>query len=986
MTANQGKSTVLVYGTNMSGYRTIYALGKLGYKTILLNRGKYVDEVKNQVLSQLPLDLCWACAFGPQRMFVGLGALNVFYSADILEIKGTPGNYKVKIKKKDPYVNNFICTECNKCVEVCPEDAIEVMPKVFWENIYLINEEKCTKCGKCEEVCPTGALKLDKKEEELEVEVAGIVLSPEYVDVDKGDLEKFGYKVFKNVLKNSDIVRGNIPTSFVLNSLKRRSDGKLPQKIALIVTPQYNNIEYEDFNTTNIAVYRAVRIKELHPSADVTIFMRNYRGFGKGAYKIYEKVKEIGVKIIKADDVYLNELDNNDLEITYKLAGKQNKENYEFVILVTGQKAPIEEVKKFEKLCKIKGDNHGFCYIEPFTNNKTNIPGIYAGGEFTGPRGNPETIWEGYDIAQDILDFLGKPVVSPPQPPPFRDVSKEEPKIGVFLCSCFGKFNDKIDLEKLKDEASKIPYVTHVEILNGACTPQTIQENAKKIRESGVNRVILAVCTPLQKLMKFRKTVMMGGLNPLLAEFLRLREDIVNVHEDNEKKLEKALSLIRASALKLKYALPFPGASDKFHGKAFVIGGGVAGMEAAIRLARRGVQVTLIEKSDSLGGIAYQLESDIDGRDLKKFIESQIEEINRNENIKVYLNSEVESIKGYAGNFKIIFSENKKITHIEDAGVIFIATGAKIREVSSYFYGKNPNVYTQLDMEKAINEGKFSAKSVAMIQCVGSRNKAYPYCSRICCSQALKNALKLREKGIEVTILYRDLKLYGFKEDYYKEAVNKEVNFIRFYDDNYPKAEQTENGFKITVKEYGTDEEKAINCDALVLSVGIRPDIETNKKLSQMTGIKLFENGFFAISPGPFEEAAKKLMKPFELQTNGVFPIGMALSPRTVDESLLTARQAVGQSLIFLKKQRLPAPNGVFVSEVDESKCVGCGYCVEVCPYNARSIDEVKKKAVVHPFLCDSCGACVVACPSGAAFIRDLQDKQVIASIDALLE
>ncbi len=985
MSSPDSKSTVLVYGTNMAGYRTIYALGKLGYKTILLNRGKYVDEIKNQVLSQLPLDLCWACSFGPQRMFVGLGALQVFYNAEILEVKGNAGNFKVKIKKKDPYVNNFICTECNKCVEVCPENAIEVMPKVFWENIYLINEEKCTKCGECEKVCPTGALKIDKKEEELEVEIAGIVLAPEYVDVGKGDLEKFGYGVFKNVLKNSDIVRGNIPTSFVKNSLKRRSDGKLPLKIAIIVTPQYNPIEYEDFNTTNIAVYRAIKIKEVHPSADVTIFMRNYRGFGKGAYKLYEQAKELGVNIIKADDVYFNELENKDIEISYKLGGKQHKENYEFVILVTGQKAPIDEVKKLEKICKIKGDNHGFCYIEPFTINKTNIPGIFAGGEFTGPRGNPETVWEGYDIAQDILDFLGKPVVSPPQPPPFKNVSMEEPKIGVFLCSCFGKFNDKIDLEKLKSEAEKLPYISHVEIIESCCIPPKIQETAKKIRESGVNRVILAVCTPLQKLMKFRKAVMMGGLNPLLADFLRLREDIVNVHDNKDKKLEKALSLIKASAMKLKYALPFPGVSDSFTGKAFVIGGGVAGMEAAIRLAKRGVEVTLIEKSSSLGGIAYQLDSDIEGRDLKKFIESQFEEIKRLDNIKVYLNSEITDIKGYAGNFKITFTEDKKVIHQEKAGVIFIATGARLRQTNAYFYGKNKNVYSQFDLEKALEKGEFNAKSVVMIQCVGSRNKNVPYCSHICCSHAVKNALKLREKGIDVTILYRDLKLYGFKEDYYKEAVNKEIKFIRFYDDKYPEVKETENGFVVNVKEYATDEEKQLNCDSLILSIGIEPDIETNRKLAQFTGIKLFENGFFALTPGPFEEAAKKLMKPFELQTNAVFPIGLALSPRTVDESLLTARQAVGQSLVFLKKKRLPAPNGVFVSEVDESKCVGCGYCVEVCPYNARSIDEVRKKAVVHPFLCDSCGACVVACPSGAAFIRDLQDKQVIASIDALL-
>ncbi len=984
MTSPQN-STVLIYGTNMAGYRAIYALGKLGYKSILLNRGSYVDEVKNQVLSQLPMDLCWACAFGPQRMFVGLGALQVFYNSDIVDIKGEPGNFTVKVKKKDPYVNNFLCTECNRCVNVCPEKAVEVLPKIFWENIYLINETLCNKCGKCEEVCPTGALKIDKNEEIVEVNVGAIYLTPEYVNPDKGDLEKFGYKVFKNVLKNSEIVSSGVTTSFIIDSVKRPSNGEIPKKIAVIVTPQYNEGEFEDFNTTNLAVYRGVKLKELLPDTEVTIFMRNYRGFGKGHYSLYIEAKEKGVNILKADDIFLKEDSNHNVNIDYKLAGKEKSELFELVILVTGQKSHVEEVEKFEKLCGIKGDNHGFCYVEPFTNFKTNIKGIFAGGEFTGPQGNPETVWEGYGAVPDLLEFLGAPVVTPPKPPVFRDVYREQVKVGLFICNCFGKFNDKIDLEKLKTESLKLDYISHVEIIDSCCTPPMIQETAKKIRSSGVNRVILAVCTPLQKLMKFRKAIMMGGLNPLLSELLRLREDIVNVHDNKDKKLEKALSMIRASALKLKYAESFKGVTDKFTGKAVVIGGGVAGMEAALKLSQRGIRVSLIEKNEVLGGTAYSLYSDIEGRDLKGFIDNRKEAVLNNPDIKVYTGSEVTLIQGYAGNFKLFVENGDKKNDILEAGAIFIATGALTRETSAYFYGKNQNVVNQSELEELLNNGKFKHKSVVTIQCVGSRNKQVPYCSRICCSHALKNAIKLREKGVKVTILYRDLKLYGFKGDFYKEALNKGVDFIRFNDDKYPKVKEVDGGFNVEVEEYGSDNKISLKCDMLALSVGIVPDIETNKKLSAMTGLKLYDNGFFALTPGPYEEAAKKLMKPFELQTNGVFPIGMALSPRTVDESLLTARQAVGQSLVFLNKKALPAPNGVFVSEVNESKCVGCGYCVDVCPYNARSINPVTNKAEVHPFLCDNCGACVVACPSGASFLRDLQDKQVISSIDALL-
>ena len=974
-------STVLVYGTNMAGYRAIYALGKLGYKSILLNRGSYVDEVKNQVLSQLPMDLCWACAFGPQRMFIGLGALQVFYNSELVKVDGSPGNFKVKFRKKDPYVNNFICTECNKCFDVCPENAIKIIPKIFWENIYYIDESKCNKCGKCEEACPTGALKLNKEFEEVEVNVGAIYLTPEYIEPEKGDLEKFGFQTFSNVLKNNQIVSSGVTTSFILDSIKRKSDGKIPESISIIVTPQYNTNEFEDCNTTNIAMYRAVKIKELLPDAKVLIFFKNYRGFGKGHFKLYLEAKEKGVKIVRADEIFLKETSNKNIEILYKIGENNLTEEVELTILVTGQIAPTNEIKKLEKICGIKGDNHGFCYVEPFSNFKTGVDGILAGGEFTGPTANPETVWEGYSAVTYLLDYLGSPVVSPPKPPVFRDVTNETVKVGVFLCSCFGKFYNEIDLEQLKNEAKKLPYVSHVEIIESCCTPAMIGETAKKIKDSGVNRVILAVCTPLQKLMKFRKAVMMAGLNPLLSELLRLREDVVNVHEDKNKKLKKALSLIRAASLKLKYAKAFPGLADKFSGNAVVIGGGVSGMEAAIRLAKRGIKVSLIEKNEKLGGVAYSLYSDIEGRNLKDFINSQIKEVSENENIRLYLNSEVSNIKGYAGNFKITLTNKETI----DAGAIFIATGAKLREVNAYFYGKNKNVFNQFDLEKSIIEGTFNKKSIVIIQCVGSRNKKVPYCSRICCSEAIKNAIKLREKNVEVTILYRDLKLYGFKGDFYKEAINKGVKFIRFNDENYPAVEEVENKFKVKVEEYATGREILIVAESIGISVGIVPNLNENKKLAQMTGLKLYDNGFFALTPGPYEEAAKKLMKPFELQTNGVFPIGMALSPRTVDEALLTARQAAGQSLIFLNKKKIPAPNGVFVSAVDETKCVGCGYCVDVCPYNARTIDIATKKAVVHPFLCDNCGACVVACPSGASYLRDLQDRQMIASIDALL-
>ena len=986
------ESTVLIYGTNLSGYRAAYALGKQGYKTVMLNRGEYVDQYRNQALAQLPLDFCWACGHMPQRLFIGLGAMQVLYNADVLEVSGEAGNFTVKVKKRDPYVTNLACTECEACVRACPvtvgenQKAIKVHPEIAWENIFLIDEEHCTKCGECEKVCPTGALKLDRKEEVLEIKAGAIVLAPEYDEPTQEDLEPFGFGKIPNVVKNSDLARSSLLTNFVRNSLKRPSDGKTPKTVAIVVTPQYNpGVEYESYNTTISAIYRACRTKELLPQARVVVFMGEFRGYGKGHYRWFQKAEELGVEIIRASELKI-EAEGDNPKIIYTLGEKEKSLKSELAILVTGQKPPTL-MEKLSKLFGVKPDEHGFCKVKDLTCGVTDVEGVFAVGEFTGPTGNPETVWEGYGVVTELRKHLGSPNVAPATPPKLRDVSTEEPKVGVFLCSCFGEFENHIDLKALAERIGELPDVAHVEIIKGCCTPPTMQETGKRIAESGVNRVVLGVCTPLQKLLKFRRTVMMGGLNPLLAEFVRLREDVIRVHDDREAMMEKAVALFAAAAAKVKKGHAAPPPTAPFGPGALVIGGGAAGLEAALGIANHGFPVTLVEKSDSLGGQALEMSRDLEGHNLADYVKGLIEEAEKNPNIKIYTSTQIAQISGYAGHYRAVLrKEGENETVKVEAGVVIVATGAKENRVSAYSLGEDPRVLTQRDLEKALEKGEFKAKSVVMIQCVGSRNKARPYCSRVCCSQALKNALALREKGVEVTILFRDMNTYGFKEDYYRKAKESGVRFIRFSGEAYPTVEMKDS-VEVKVKEVETGKEHKLSCDSLVLSVGIIPDHEENRRLAKMLEFGLDKEGFFDTDSNacPYEEAIKRLMKPFELSTNAVFAVGMANSPRPLVEALLTAKDAAGKSLVMLPKRQLPPPNAMFVSEVRESKCAGCGLCVEVCPYHARELDPVKGIAKVRWYLCDSCGACLVACPSEAAYLRDAKGEQMIPSIDALL-
>ncbi len=996
MSENDRASTVLIYGTNLAGYRVAYALAKMGYKAVMLNRGAYVDQYGNQVLAQLPLDFCWACGHMPQRLFIGLGAMQVLYNADLLEVSGEPGRFKVKIRKRDHYVNNFACTECEACIRACPvevEDngnkrkAIYVHPEIAWENIFLIDEDHCTRCGECEKVCPTGCLKLERPEETIEMEVGAVVLAPEFDEPTREDLAKFGYGTLENVVKSADLARRSLLTNFVKNSLERPSDGKLPQRVAVVVTPQYNQgVEYESYNATISAIYRAVRTKELMPEAQVTVFFREFRGFGKGHYRWYEKALELGVEIIRAQDLQVEEgKKKGDVKIKYTLGGQDRELEAELLILIAGQKPPTL-MGKLSRLTGVEADEHGFCKVLPFACGKTTKEGIFAVGEFTGPKGNPETVWEGYGTATEILEYLGDKNFAPVPPPQLRSVEGEPVKVGVFICSCFGEFNQYLDLEGLAEKVRGLPGVDHVEIIKGCCTPPTMQETAQAIKASEVNRVVLAVCTPLQKLLKYRRTVMMAGLNPLLSEFLRLREDIIRVHEDREAMKEKALALIASGVEKVKKAQAAPPPTEAFTSTVLVVGGGAAGMEAALAIANRGFPVTLVEREKELGGLARDLQVDLEGHDLSAYVAWLTERVLNHPHITVLTDAQITDMWGKAGRFEAHIRQGDE-TQVVRVGIVIPAVGAEsFRPNGAFLYGKDERVVTQRELELSLQKGETPRGPVIMIQCVGSRNKARPYCSRVCCSQALKNALALADRGVEVAILYRDLNTYGFKEDYYRMAVEKGIRFIRFSLGDYPWVEAGGSLLKVTVHDVDRNREETLEAARVVLSVGIVPR-EDYQELVQALGYKLDSQGFFdtETSMCPYEEAIKRLMKPWELSSNGIFPVGLAHSPRSLVEALLTARDAAGRSLTLLGKPQLPPPNAMYVSAVRESKCVACGLCVEVCPYYAREIDEVKGVARVRPYLCDSCGACLVACPSEAAYLRDARGEQMIPSVDALL-
>jgi len=978
------ESTVLIYGTNLGGYRAAYALGKQGHKFILLNRGAYVDEVRYQALAQLPLDFCWICGHMPQRAFKASGAMQDCYNAELLEVTGEAGHFHVTFKKRDQVVNNFMCTECDQCIDVCPVavgdgKAIRVVPEAGWENCYVIDFEHCTRCGACEEVCPTGALKVDRPEEIVEADVGAIILADTFEEPKDEDLQDFGLGESPSVVRNSEVAGRSRLTNFVRDAVRLPS-GRIPETFGVVVTPHFNRpgVEYEPYNASVTAVYRAVRLKEILPESEVTVFLRDYRGTGKGHHAWYRKALDAGVRIQRAESLSIApSAASEQATITYGTSsGDTREETVELAILVTGQ-SPPSWMEELSRVTGVQADDHGFCRLRPFSCCETDVDGIFAVGELTGPKGNPETVWDGCAAVTEMRRYLGGKNLTPGPSPSLRDVSGEHASVGVFVCNCFGQFDDRMDLPGLVERAQALPGVGHAEIIEGCCTGPTIKATAERIEASGVNRAILATCTPLQKKGKFNKAVMTAGLSPLLCEYLRFREDVIQVHSDPEQMLSKSLALIRGAVERVKRGRHASPPVDAFTGRALVVGGGVAGLTAATEIAANGYPVALVERQETLGGrMAHMTEPQ------QAYVKDLIAEVEASDTINCYTGAEVAAVDGYAGNYRVRIQYPEGFITV-DAGVVFLATGAQEATPHGFLYGEDPDVMTQTELEARLRHG-YSVDRVAMIQCVGSRTPEVPYCSRLCCNQALENALALREAGSDVTVFYRDMATYG-KEDLYRQARELDVAFVRFADGDdalrYPEVQRNGAGLEVVSRD------RRVGADWVVLSAGIVPDAENNRALSQLFNHPVDYEGFFStdISNYPFEEAIKKLTKPFELASNGIFPVGLAHSPRSFDETILTAKDAVGRALVVIGKEKMPPPNKMFVAGVYDALCMGCGICVDVCPYGARVIDEREKVARVRPFLCDSCGSCVAICPNNASYLQDFKGQQSIAALDALV-
>ncbi|HVP41526.1 MAG TPA: CoB--CoM heterodisulfide reductase iron-sulfur subunit A family protein [Candidatus Krumholzibacteriaceae bacterium] len=999
--ANKKVGAVMVVGGGVAGIQASLDIADSGFKVYLIDQEPSIGGVMAQLDKTFPTNDCSMCILSPKLVATGRHPnITILTNAEITGLTGEAGNFEVKLRRKSRYINEEKCNGCGLCAQKCPIETVDV----FNEGLsgrgaiyvkypqavplkFMIDREKCIGCSTCLEICKAKAIEYDQKDNEVALQVGSIVLAPGFESFDAKLKSEYGYGRFKNIVTSIEFERILSASGPYGGLVLRPSDGEIPKRIAFIQCVGSRDAQIgNNYCSAACCMYgmkEAVIAKEHTPTKlDCKIFYMDIRAYGKEFDAYYNRAKnEWGIKFIRSRVASVDEDSaTNNLLVRYVENEEPKTEEFDMVVLSIGM-TPPKDAEKLSKILGLELNKYKFCQTEAFSPLETSKQGIYVCGAFAAPKDIPESVAQASGAAVKAMSVVASErgtQVTAKLYPQERDVSKQEPRVGVFVCHCGINIGGVVNVPEVVEYAKTLPYVVYAEANLYTCSQDTQKLILEKIKANNLNRVVVASCTPRTHEPLFRETVQEAGLNPYLFEMTNIRDQCSWVHmHEPEKATEKAKDLVRSIVAKARLLKPLEKPLINVTQVGLVLGGGVSGMTAALELAKQGFEVHLVEKDKELGGHLRTLHYLLEGDNPKERLDALVNEVMSNKKIHVYLNAEVTDISGFVGNFTAQIRQDNEVREVEH-GIVIVATGAVEYQPIEYLYNKDPRVLTQHELEEEIAEGNFKAKSVVMIQCVGARTEERPNCARICCGQAIKNALKIKEVSpdTEVFVLYKDVRTYGFREDYYRDAAEKGVLFIN-YDDQRKPAVTNENGqLRVKFWEPVLKEEIEIQPDLVVLSAATIPNPD-NKRIAEMLKVPLIKEGFFL-------EAHMKL-RPVDFATEGVFLCGMAHSPKFIDESIAQACAAAARATTILSKKTLEMEG--IIASVDEDLCSSCRICESLCPYGAIEMKEkdVKLKAHVIEALCKGCGVCGTACPTKAITLGHFTNEEILAQVKAAL-
>ncbi len=1003
---------VLVVGGGVAGMQAALDLANSGYFVYLIEKTGAVGGSMAQLDKTFPTNDCSMCILSPKLVECGRHLnIQLMTLTEIERVEGEVGHFTVTLRKHPRYVDENKCIACGECARQCPVEvrdefneklsdrkAIYVKYPQAVPLKYQIDPENCLKirhgaCGKCETVCRSSAILFDDAEKTVEVKVGSIVLAPGYRAFDPSGIRAWGYGVFPNVVTAMELERLLAASGPTDGQLVRPSDGKKIRKIAFLQCVGSRDINkaghgYCSAVCCMYAIKEAMIAMDHVKDLDISIFYTDMRTHGKDFERFYDRAKQRGIKFHRCRVPFVEPApENGDLHIRYIMdEGRQTKEEFDLVVLSVGIESP-PALKDLADRVGIELSPDRFAVTSTFAPVTTTKPGIYACGAFTGPKDIPLSVIEASAAATAAAIRLSGVRYSLSRQKTFpseRDVRGEELHIGVFVCHCGSNIADVIDVEALAAYAATLPHVSFVESCLFACSQDSQNVMRQRILEKKLNRVVVAACTPRSHDALFRETLRASGLNECLFEMANIRNHGAWVHAgEPESATAKAKDMVRMAVAKAGLLEPLEPVSVRINPQALVIGGGLSGMVAALALADQGFPVHLVEKSAQLGGNARHLHLTWKNEPVSAYVDQLIAQVREHDLITVHLKGLITHVEGFVGSFRSAI-EKPTGTQIVDHGVAILATGGQALKPEEYGYGLSPNILTALEFDSlhaAGDERVKHGRTFVFIQCVGSREPGRAYCSRVCCKHSIQCAISLKEEdpSRKIYILYRDIRTYGLREEIYKRARELGVIFINYELHQKPNVLLDEDDISVVVWDHVLHEPFNIPADVLVLATAILPHPEV-RELAKLYKLPVDPDGFL-------HEAHEKL-RPVDFATDGLFLAGLAHYPKPIDEAIAQAQAAVSRAVTVLSSRWTDLD--YVKARVDETRCDGCAICLDVCPYHALRLEEIRgtggrQHVVVEAAKCKGCGSCQATCPKEGVSVAGFTHRQISAQVRAAL-
>lgn len=988
--------SVMVVGAGIAGIQASLDLADAGAHVILVEREASIGGIMAVLDKNFPTLDCSICIEAPKMSEVDLHPnIEVLTLAEVDRVQGGPGKFVVHIRQKGRFVTDA-CTRCAECTSSCPEvlpnafDSGMVARKAIYTPIpqavpgaYVVDIASCLNdppnylpCDRCVKACLPGAIDFMMESEIiLEKEVGSIIIAVGYDSFDPRNMKEYGYGSHPDILTALEFERLINSAGPTGGEIIRPSNGEHPERILFVLCVGSRDKRFHQYCSRFCCMYSLKHAYQAidHGIRDVDVLYMDIRAYGKGFDGFYDRTRENGANFLRGRPSKITASEEHSISVRYEdtETSKIVDGAYDMVVLANAV-TPPDGLPILASTLDIELDTDGFIRSmeEEGSLILTSRPGVYAAGCATGPKDIPDSVAEASGAASLALRYLDqRSWPTQPEIVPIENI--DMPRVGVFVCHCGNNIAGVVDISSVVSASLQLPDVVYASDQMFSCAGNTQKEIEDAIREEGINRVVIAACSPKTHENIFRGVMVRSGLNPFLLEMANIRNMDSWVHKkEPEKATTKAIDMVAMAVEKARRLQPLEVKEFSLNQSVIVVGGGIAGMSAASSLAYQGFETYLIEREGGLGGLLNELSvvypAGIHAETLLRTKKKDLEESGAH----ILLGSEIEVITGFVGNYKVRLKGGDEM----DVGAVVIATGSTPYIPTEFGYGSDPTVVTNLELESMLERGALDAERVTFISCVGSRQEGKG-CSRYCCSSMIGQATNLRNQGIKVRVVSKDIRTYSRQaEEKYELAANKGVQFFRYDASRSPQdAIRYEDGHVELLDTFLGSTIK-FPTDLLVLVVGMEPvesDVGEQLKLAHS------EDGFFM-------ELHPKL-GPAETASQGIYLAGASQGAKDVRESISQALAASGKTAALLSR-------GVIEKEpltavVNEDACIGCMLCVKVCPFGAIEPTGPVKEGIVRILdaACMGCGTCAAECNFDAIDMPYFTKDQILAQIDASL-